>query len=79
MNARKMWKKLKMFKLQQNISITFIDLIYGVQMSMKNGFKKNIETALSFGVPHISSYALTVEPKTAFAFVHSKRNYSTTR
>jgi oxygen-independent coproporphyrinogen-3 oxidase len=26
---------------------------------------QNIETALSFGVPHISSYALTVEPKTA--------------
>jgi len=28
-------------------------------------WKKNIETALSFGIPHISSYALTVEPKTA--------------
>jgi oxygen-independent coproporphyrinogen-3 oxidase len=28
-------------------------------------WKQNIETALSFGVPHISSYALTVEPKTA--------------
>ena len=27
--------------------------------------EKNIETALSFGIPHISSYALTVEPKTA--------------
>jgi oxygen-independent coproporphyrinogen-3 oxidase len=28
-------------------------------------WKQNIEKALSFGVPHISSYALTVEPKTA--------------
>jgi oxygen-independent coproporphyrinogen-3 oxidase len=28
-------------------------------------WKKNIEIALSFGIPHISSYALTVEPKTA--------------
>ena len=28
-------------------------------------WKQNIETALSFGVSHISSYALTVEPKTA--------------
>ncbi|MEP5934416.1 MAG: coproporphyrinogen III oxidase, partial [Winogradskyella arenosi] len=27
----------------------------------------NIEMALSFGIPHISSYALTVEPKTALA------------
>src|SRR5690606_22255447 len=26
---------------------------------------RNIETALSFNIPHISSYALTVEPKTA--------------
>jgi oxygen-independent coproporphyrinogen-3 oxidase len=28
-------------------------------------WQQNIETALSFGIPHISSYALTVEPKTA--------------
>ena len=26
---------------------------------------ENLNIALSFGVPHISSYALTVEPKTA--------------
>ena len=26
---------------------------------------ENIEKALSFNIPHISSYALTVEPKTA--------------
>lgn len=55
-----------------NISI---DLIYGVPDSSQNGeqakqmsnekWLQNIETALSFGVPHISSYALTVEPKTA--------------
>lgn len=55
-----------------NISI---DLIYGVPDSSQNGeqaqqmsnekWLQNIETALSFNVPHISSYALTVEPKTA--------------
>jgi oxygen-independent coproporphyrinogen-3 oxidase len=28
-------------------------------------WKKNIEIALSYGIPHISSYSLTVEPKTA--------------
>jgi oxygen-independent coproporphyrinogen-3 oxidase len=33
-------------------------------MSNENG-SKNIEQALSFVIPHISSYALTVEPKTA--------------
>ena len=45
-----------------NISI---DLIYGVPEMSNEKWLKNIETALSFGVPHISSYALTVEPKTA--------------
>ena len=59
-------------KYFDNISI---DLIYGIPDSSQNGkqakqmsnekWKQNIETALSFGVPHISSYALTVEPKTA--------------
>ena len=55
-----------------NISL---DLIYGIPDPSQNGeqakqmsnekWKQNIETALSFGIPHISSYALTVEPKTA--------------
>ncbi len=42
-----------------------IDLIYGIPGMDENKWKSNIETALSFGIPHISSYALTVEPKTA--------------
>jgi len=45
-----------------NISI---DLIYGIPNLTNEMWKQNIETALSFGIPHISSYALTVEPKTA--------------
>jgi len=45
-----------------NISI---DLIYGVPGMSNEKWLQNIETALSFNVPHISSYALTVEPKTA--------------
>ena len=45
-----------------NISI---DLIYGIPEMSNEKWLQNIETALSFGVPHISSYALTVEPKTA--------------
>jgi oxygen-independent coproporphyrinogen-3 oxidase len=47
-----------------NISV---DLIYGIPDCTNEEWKKNIKTALSFGVPHISSYALTVEPKTALA------------
>ena len=45
-----------------NISI---DLIYGIPGSSNEKWKQNIAKALSFGIPHISSYALTVEPKTA--------------
>ncbi|WP_220759563.1 radical SAM family heme chaperone HemW [Flavobacterium sp. UMI-01] len=45
-----------------NISL---DLIYGIPGMSNEKWKQNIQTALSFGIPHISSYALTVEPKTA--------------
>ena len=45
-----------------NISI---DLIYGVPGMSNEKWLTNIEMALSFNIPHISSYALTVEPKTA--------------
>ena len=49
-------------KYFDNISL---DLIYGIPGMSNEMWKQNIETALSFGIPHISSYALTVEPKTA--------------
>ncbi|MGB5419429.1 radical SAM family heme chaperone HemW [Algibacter sp.] len=45
-----------------NISV---DLIYGIPGLTNKEWIANIETALSFNVPHISCYALTVEPKTA--------------
>ena len=45
-----------------NISL---DLIYGIPGMSNEKWIQNIESALSFGIPHISSYALTVEPKTA--------------
>ncbi|MFL1011034.1 radical SAM family heme chaperone HemW [Flavisericum labens] len=46
----------------ENISI---DLIYGIPGLSHEEWVGNIETALAFNVPHISCYALTVEPKTA--------------
>ena len=49
-------------KYFDNISI---DLIYGVPGMTNEKWQLNIDKALSFGIPHISSYALTVEPKTA--------------
>ncbi|MFS4466801.1 radical SAM family heme chaperone HemW [Maribacter sp. 2210JD10-5] len=47
-----------------NISI---DLIYGMPNMTHARWEENIDKALSFNVPHISSYALTVEPRTALA------------
>lgn len=41
-----------------------IDLIYGGQTTTDEMWKKNLEMALELNVPHISSYALTEEPKT---------------
>lgn len=49
-----------------------IDLIYGIPNMNNEKWLQNIETALSFGVPHISAYALTVEPKTALQTLISK-------
>jgi len=42
-----------------------IDLIYGIPGMDNERWKSNIQKALDFGLPHISSYALTVEPRTA--------------
>lgn len=42
-----------------------IDLIYGIPGMSNEKWVSNIEKSLSYGVNHISSYALTVEPKTA--------------
>lgn len=41
-----------------------IDLIYGTPTLPAKGWEKNLDTAFSLNVPHISCYALTVEPKT---------------
>jgi len=46
----------------RNVSI---DLIYGIPGMADERWLANIEKALAFNVPHISSYALTVEPRTA--------------
>ena len=46
----------------ENISI---DLIYGIPGLSDQRWVENLDKAISFGVPHLSSYALTVEPKTA--------------
>lgn len=49
-------------KYFENISI---DLIYGIPGMSNERWEKNLDIALKLEVPHLSCYALTVEPKTA--------------
>jgi len=44
-----------------------IDLIYGTPTTTDEMWQENIKQAIDFGVPHLSCYALTVEPNTALA------------
>lgn len=46
----------------ENISI---DLIYGAPTSNFEIWKQNLRKTIELEVPHVSSYALTIEPKTA--------------
>lgn len=45
----------------ENISI---DLIYGIPDMTPEEWNTNIQCAIDFSIPHLSCYALTVEPKT---------------
>lgn len=41
------------------------DLIYGYPLLRDEKWEQNIRTMIQLGVPHISAYSMTVEPKTA--------------
>lgn len=41
-----------------------IDLIFGSQTTTDEMWQKNLDTAVELNVPHVSAYALTIEPKT---------------
>tara|TARA_B100000767_G_scaffold108743_1_gene104174 strand:+ start:25562 stop:26695 length:1134 start_codon:yes stop_codon:yes gene_type:complete len=60
----------KVKELFDNFSL---DLIYGMPLSNLEKWKKNIELALSFDPNHISSYALTIEPKTVLSHKVKKK------
>jgi len=49
----------------ENISI---DLIYGVPASGHHIWEADLANAFALGVPHVSAYALTIEPGTAFGY-----------
>ena len=52
-----------------------IDLIYGIPTMSKARWIENLKIAFDSGVNHISSYALTVEPKTALDTFIKKGKY----
>ncbi|SKB40733.1 radical SAM family heme chaperone HemW [Maribacter arcticus] len=64
-NAAEAEKSLQLAR--QHFDNISIDLIYGMPNMSLARWKENIDKALGYGIPHISSYALTVEPKTALA------------
>ncbi|MBU3821999.1 radical SAM family heme chaperone HemW [Flavobacteriaceae bacterium XHP0103] len=52
-----------------------IDLIYGIPNMSLEKWDKNLKTVFDFGINHISSYALTVEPNTALENFIKKGKY----
>ena len=62
-DSKKAMKSLELSKKYfDNISI---DLIYGVPDSNLETWAYNLEVTMGFDVNHVSTYALTIEPKTA--------------
>lgn len=62
-NAGQSMEALKnALELFENITI---DLIYGLPTLSDEKWKSNVDTAIELKIPHLSCYALTVEPKTA--------------
>lgn len=57
----------KAVRLAQEIGFENItvDLIYGLPQLTINEWRNHLERVVSLGIPHISAYCLTVEPKTA--------------
>ncbi|OQP46556.1 radical SAM family heme chaperone HemW [Niastella populi] len=53
-----------------------IDLIYGTPTLPDDKWQHNVQQAIALGIPHLSCYALTVEPGTALASMINK--YKTT-
>ncbi len=65
-NAEQAMACIEMAQKKGFTNIT-IDLIYGTPHLTDEKWKQNVATALALHIPHLSCYALTVEPKTALA------------
>ena len=49
-----------------------VDLIYGIPRKDKQYWQDQLNRFLKLDVPHLSSYCLTIEPKTYFGALHQK-------
>lgn len=50
-----------------------IDLIYGIPTLSAKKWKENLRQFFEYKIPHLSSYSLTVEPKTALSVLIKKK------
>ncbi len=73
-NATQAMQSLKWIK-QAGFQNYSVDLIYGSPLLSNDDFEKNAEIIFQHEVPHISCYALTVEPKTLLnKLIESKKS-----
>ncbi len=72
-NAEEAQKCVK-YAQDNGFSNITVDLIYGTPTMNNDRWHENIQTTFDLGVPHVSCYALTVEPNTALDhFVKKKK------
>ena len=50
-----------------------VDLIYGSPVLSDEKWRQNVQKCIEYNIPHLSCYALTVEPKTALSDLIAKR------
>ncbi|HTD98767.1 MAG TPA: radical SAM family heme chaperone HemW [Mucilaginibacter sp.] len=51
-----------------------VDLIYGYPLLTSQKWKGNLDKVFELGIPHVSAYSMTVEPRTALAsFIKTKK------
>ncbi|WP_207492226.1 radical SAM family heme chaperone HemW [Aridibaculum aurantiacum] len=70
-NAQQALQSIQLAQAEGFHNIT-IDLIYGTPTLSDEQWKLNVQQAIDLGIPHLSCYALTVEPKTALEKLISK-------
>jgi oxygen-independent coproporphyrinogen III oxidase len=60
--------------LESGINNISVDLIFGYPLLTDEKWKQNIDTVIEMNIPHLSCYAMTVEPHTALnSFIQNKK------